>query len=67
MSATTWALLLKPFVGIVILAMMWYVPRIIASLIKPLFPNGRLKDALFRDTPINAAESQTQPQTRRLK
>lgn len=66
MSSTTWALLLKPFVGIVILAAMWYVPRWIARAIKPLFPSGKFKSLLFDDGPI-ADESQTRAQTHRLK
>lgn len=49
MQTTWWALLLKPFIGIVILAAMFYLPRYPAMLIRWLMPDCRLKRWLFED------------------
>ena len=46
MSATGWALLLKPFIGLVILAGMYFLPRYIAMLLRPLIPR-RWQGVLF--------------------
>ena len=47
MTATVWALLLKPFIGIAILAVMYFGSHWIAAVIRWLMPNGRVKDYLF--------------------
>ena len=44
-----WALLLKPFIGIAVLAVVFGLPMLLVWLLRPLFPAGRLKDVLFRE------------------
>ena len=43
------ALLLKPFLGIIQLAVVFGTPILLVKLLRPLFPEGRLKDVLFRE------------------
>lgn len=49
MDSWGWALLLKPFVGIVIFAVVFGVPMLLVWLLRPVFPRGRIKDFLFRE------------------
>ena len=44
-----WALLLKPFIGIAFLAVVFGLPMLLVKLLRPLFPEGWLKDVLFRE------------------
>lgn len=46
MQTTWWALLLKPFIGIVILAGMYYLPRYIAWPFQFILPK-KWRDVLF--------------------
>lgn len=46
MESTWWALLLKPFIGIAILAAMFFLPRYLARWLYPLIPK-RWRAALF--------------------
>lgn len=48
MQLTFWALVLKPFIGIVMLAGMVYIPHFIAWVLRPLIPNGRFKDSIYK-------------------
>ncbi len=50
MSSWTWALLFKPFIGIVLFVAVFGGAWLIAKLLKPLFPACRLKDELFRES-----------------
>ena len=43
------ALLLKPFLGIIQLAVVFGTPILLVKLLRPLFTEGRLKDVLFRE------------------
>ena len=44
-----WALLLKPFIGLLVLAVVFGIPMLLARLLRPVFPRGRLKEFLFRE------------------
>ena len=61
MGSWGWALLLKPVIGVVVIAAIFGVPMLLAILLRPLFPAGRLKDFLFRERggerPGRAADS----------
>lgn len=48
MSQNFWlAFVLKPFLGIAWLAILWYVPHFIAWLLRFVIPDGRFKELLF--------------------
>lgn len=47
MSVWFWSLVLKPFVGLAMLAAIYYLPRYPAQLIYWLLPKCRLRDILF--------------------
>lgn len=42
-------LLLKPVIGLIVLAVVFGIPILLVRLIRPIFPSGRLKDVLFRE------------------
>lgn len=46
-----WALglLLKPVLGVLIFVVVFAIPILLVRVLRPLFPNGRLKDFLFRE------------------
>lgn len=44
-----WALLLKPLAAIGVFAVVFGVPMLLARLLRPVFPKGRLKNYLFRE------------------
>lgn len=48
MSAFSWGLLLKPFVGLAILAFLYFSARGLAWLIYVLLPDSRAKRYLFQ-------------------
>lgn len=43
------ALVLKPFAGLVVFAVLFGIPILLVRLLRPIFPEGRLKDVLFRE------------------
>lgn len=49
MPSWGWALLLKPFIGLLVLAVVFGIPMLIVKLLRPAFPRGRVKDFLFRE------------------
>lgn len=58
MDSWGWALLLKPILGLAMLAFVFGTAWILARLLRPIFPNGKLKDLLFDDgRQSSAAES----------
>ncbi len=46
-----WALglLLKPVVGVLIFVVVFAIPILLVRVLRTLFPNGRIKDFLFRE------------------
>ncbi len=50
MESWSWALLLKPFIGVALFVAVFGCAWLLARLLKPLFPSGRLKDELFRES-----------------
>ncbi len=66
MQAWTWALLLKPFIG-----MAWFVAVfggawLIARVLKSVFPNGPVKEYLFRGWDDRRPQPSTRPRERGL-
>lgn len=55
MQSWEWALLLKPFAGLVVFAVLFGLPILIVRLLRPVFPAGRLKDWLFRQRGTHGA------------
>lgn len=66
MDSWGWALLLKPFVGITIFAVVFGVPMLLVWLLRPMFPKGRLKDFLFRERGAKRAGRAADPGKRVL-
>lgn len=48
-----WGLVLKPVIGVVILVVVFLVPILLVKLLRPMFPEGKIKDVLFRERPSN--------------
>lgn len=46
-----WALglLLKPVIGILVFVVVFAIPILLVRILRPVFPNGRIKDFLFRE------------------
>lgn len=42
-----WVLLLKPLIGLGIFAVVFGIPMLLTWLLRPLFPEGKLKRVLF--------------------
>lgn len=57
MSEWTWALLFKPIAAILVIAVVFGVPILLTNLLRPLFPEGRLKNWLFRKRGSDSASS----------
>ncbi len=49
MESWAWALVLKPIAAVVVFAVVFGVPILLVYLLRPLFPEGRVKDFLFRE------------------
>lgn len=49
MQGWLWALVLKPIAAVVVFAVVFGVPVLLVYLLRPLFPEGRLKRWLFRE------------------
>ena len=59
-----WGLLLKPFIGLLLLAGVFGVPILLVRLLRPIFPEGKLKDLLFRERGTDSAASSTDAEQR---
>ena len=42
-------MLLRPLIGLVVLAVVFGIPILLVRLLRPIFPSGKLKDVLFRE------------------
>lgn len=49
MDAWWVVLLMKPFAAIIVFAVLFGIPIALTWLLRPLFPEGRVKDFLFRE------------------
>lgn len=61
MSEWTWALLFKPIAAILVFAVVFGIPILLAKALRPLFPEGRLKDWLFRERGTDSASGSASP------
>ena len=62
-----WALVLKPFAAILIIAVVFVVPwLLVEKVLRPIFPKGRLKDVLFGERGRQDASSPADPHKRAL-
>jgi hypothetical protein len=60
-------LALKPFIGIAVLAVLYFGARYVATALHWLMPNGRVKEYLFRGWQGRGARPATDPNKRLLK
>ncbi len=67
MEAVGWGMLLRPLIGICILVVVFGVPILLVRLLRPIFPNGRVKDALFRERGGESASARPDAEHRLLK
>lgn len=61
MEAWTWGLLLKPLIGIVIVAGLVFGAKAVAWVIYKLMPDCKLKRELFRTAPAGNADGSANP------
>lgn len=57
MDAWAWGLLIKPLAAILVIAVVIVLPILLAKMLRPLFPEGRLKEWLFRNRGGDSASS----------
>lgn len=66
MNEWTWALLFKPVAAILVVAVVIGLPILLAKALRPLFPEGRLKEWLFRNRGSDSTSSTANPAQRVL-
>lgn len=64
MDSVGWGMLLRPLIGLAILIAVFGVPILLARLLRPYFPEGRLKNVLFRERGGQSASPARDPTDR---